>query len=191
MANPFPALFDVRGVAADDMLNIRRDPSAGSPVIGTFPPDATGIEVMGTDASGRWALVNTGEQSGWTAFRFLSPTGPDHSFPQGTDLSCGGTEPFWTLRMTRDVTRDVTRDRSARFTLFDDPPLTFAGVTLHDGQGVTHKTLLDFGSGHAAVITRSSCDDGMSDRAFALTVDLILAGPAPRLYSGCCSIAPR
>lgn len=44
-----PTLFDVQDVAAGDVLNIREAPNAKAAIIGTLAPDATGVEVVGTD----------------------------------------------------------------------------------------------------------------------------------------------
>lgn len=93
-----PTLFDVQDVAADDVLNIRETPDAMAPIIGTLAHDATGIEVMGTDRSGQWGRVNTGERGGWVSMRFLtyrSDVWQPEKLPAG--LTCGGTEPFWSF----------------------------------------------------------------------------------------------
>lgn len=64
-AEVYLALHDVTGVAANDVLNIRENPDAASPVIGTLAPDATGVEVILVDDG--WALVNAGERSGYAS----------------------------------------------------------------------------------------------------------------------------
>ena len=46
-AQDFPALFSVTGVANSDVLNIRAEPSAQSPIVGHFAPHQTSIEVVG------------------------------------------------------------------------------------------------------------------------------------------------
>lgn len=45
-AQDLPAVYDVAGVAADDVLNVRAEPSAEAPVLRTLAPDAGGIEVV-------------------------------------------------------------------------------------------------------------------------------------------------
>ena len=57
-AKGLPALHDVTGVAADDVLNVRARPDASAPVLGALTPDATGVEVV-ADAI-RSAVVSTG-----------------------------------------------------------------------------------------------------------------------------------
>ncbi|MGR3466510.1 MAG: SH3 domain-containing protein, partial [Shimia sp.] len=66
-----PALFDVTGVRADDVLNIRTEPTARAPIIGSFAPDETAIEVLERSPSGTWGRVRYGEQMGWSSLRFL------------------------------------------------------------------------------------------------------------------------
>jgi hypothetical protein len=74
-AQDLPALFRVTGVAANDVLNIRAEPSARAAIIGSFRPDAGGIEVVALSADGRWGLVNSGEQAGWSSMRYLMHQG--------------------------------------------------------------------------------------------------------------------
>ena len=45
-AQDFPALYRVTDVAANDVLNIRAQPQASAPVIGSFRPGQRGVEVM-------------------------------------------------------------------------------------------------------------------------------------------------
>ena len=66
--------FVVRGVASDDVLNIRSGPSPRHDVVGTIPPDATGVY----GAGGRrqigqsvWREVTYGGVRGWVNDRFL------------------------------------------------------------------------------------------------------------------------
>ena len=101
---PLPALHDVQGVAADDVLNIRSAPDAGAGVIGALAPDATGVEIVERSDDLKWGLVNSGEGAGWVALRFLQrQAGQDHGqFPPVA--ACSGTEPFWS--MTRDAGAD-------------------------------------------------------------------------------------
>lgn len=92
-----PTLFDVTGVAADDVLNIRQLPDADAPIIGTLSPDAKGIEVV--EDTGGWGRVNSGEGSGWVSMRYMAyrtDVWHEGALPDG--FSCFGTEPFWSLK---------------------------------------------------------------------------------------------
>ncbi|MDP5306963.1 COG3650 family protein [Paracoccus spongiarum] len=175
-----PTLFDVTDVASDDVLNIRSEPHAGSPVIGSLAADAARIEVV--EERDGWARVNTGEGSSWASMRFLSPrsdTWQEGALPQG--FSCFGTEPFWDLQAEGDslVLRspdnpDDARPRQAVLGsgIFRDPMRAVLGRDL------------------TLVAVPQLCSDGMSDRLFGLRATLVLQDGTPRLLSGCCSIAP-
>ena len=180
-AEEFPALHAVTGVAADDVLNIRARPDAGSPIIGTLAPDAAGVEVVGT--SGKWARVNTGEGSGYAALRFLvREPGPAWNALLSL-LVCFGTEPFWSLEI--DPQAGTTRYLTPEDQAPDPDPITglwpaepwarSAAVGLPDG---------------LAVLTGQACSDGMSDRAYGIAVDIFRTGPGGTArVAGCCRLA--
>lgn len=183
-----PTLFDVSGVAAGDVLNIRETPSGRAAIIGTLAPDAEGIEVVGTDPSGRWGQVNTGERSGWVSMRFLNyrtDVWEEGAVPTG--MVCAGTEPFWSFRIEggsliwQDPEQKISmsgvqiRDRG----FFRDPR---RGLFVEDDHNII-----------AATITPAQCSDGMSDMAFGLETTVLMQSRSEpvRMYSGCCSIARR
>ena len=62
-AETLPALHNVTGVSAGDVLNVRAEPTAGASVIATLAPDAADVEVV--EQRGNWGLVNAGEVAGW------------------------------------------------------------------------------------------------------------------------------
>ncbi|MCZ0961297.1 COG3650 family protein [Paracoccus benzoatiresistens] len=175
-----PTLFDVAGVAADDVLNIRADPNPTAPVIGTLAPDATRIEVV--EERRGWVRVNTGEGSGWVNSRFLTyrtDVWNEGALPQG--WQCFGTEPFWAFIPQGDsvvlggpdTPNDMRKVQSVLSTgVFRDPTraVVAEGMTL--------------------VSTPQLCSDGMSDRLFGLRAELVIQGNQPRMLSGCCSIQP-
>ncbi len=183
-----PTLFDVTGVAANDVLNIRSAPNASAPIIGTLSPQARDVEVVGSDATGRWARINTGEQSGWAALRFLAYQvdiwTPDTLPPT---LHCLGNEPFWSFRprgdlvvfSTPEVPESVMRLQQVLTTgMFRDPRRSVSAQD--DSRRMT------------AVIVPMECSDGMSDRAYGLDVTVVLEGSGqPQMLTGCCSIAPQ
>jgi len=183
-----PTLFDVTGVAANDVLNIRSAPNASAAIVGTLSPQARDVEVVGYDATGRWARINTGEQSGWAALRFLAYQ--VDIWTPGTlppTLHCLGNEPFWSFRprgdlvvfSTPEVPEIVMQLEQVLTTgLFRDPRRSVSA------QGESRRM--------TAVIVPMACSDGMSDRAYGLDVTVILEGRGePQMLTGCCSIAPR
>ncbi len=175
-----PTLFDVTGVAADDVLNLRERPDASAPIIGALAPDATHIEVV--EERRGWGRVNAGERSGWVSLRFLAyrtDVWQDGALPRG--FSCHGTEPFWNVAT-------------------DGGDLVLDGVDLpaqrHDigailGTGVFRDPMRAVLADDLTLIaTPQICSDGMSDRLFGLRASLIRHGSSPQLLSGCCSIQP-
>lgn len=180
-AEDYPALHDVTGVAADDVLNIRAAPDASSAIIGTLAPGATGVEVIAVE--GDWAVVNAGDGSGYAALRFLARSDAPLWSTLDAPLDCLGTEPFWSLEI--DPAEGQTRfqtpeDTEARVAPLDTrwPALPWsasAALGLPDG---------------LAVLLPADCSDGMSDRRYGLAVDIFLTGPERDRLSGCCRLRP-
>ncbi|MBV0891153.1 SH3 domain-containing protein [Paracoccus sp. Z118] len=179
-----PTLFDVTGVAASDVLNIRERPDASSPVIGELAPDARGVEVV-AERSG-WAQVNAGERSGWVSARYLmyrTDVWEPGALPP--NLRCIGTEPFWGLTQEAGGMVFSTPDGGERAmelrTVMDDGHFRspVRGLIAGDSQGRL-----------TAVIRPEQCSDGMSDRRYGLSGTLILdgSGQSSRMFSGCCLI---
>ncbi|WP_147126615.1 COG3650 family protein [Shimia ponticola] len=184
LGDPFPALYDVTGVASNDVLNIRAEPSARSPVLDHFAPFERDVEVIGTDSSGKWARVAAGEQMGWSSLRFLArQAGQDGGFlPE--QLFCHGTEPFWNLDFQADHTTVLDRLGSDSLS-YEMSPLAMAANAPN-----THGAL-----GHGALgamtlsVTRQSCNDGMSDLVFGLSATVIYEDTfGADVLSGCCSL---
>lgn len=189
-AQSFPALFDVTGVASDDVLNVRARPGAGSDIIGSFDHLRGNIEVLYTTADGHWGRVNSGEESGWTAMRFLvrQPGQDDATVPK--PLFCGGTEPFWNAL--------IGTEKHLRFDVMDGPNRRLTELSTVNAVGRSDK-YASFWAGQdtsiVTVVTRTACNDGMSGRAFGFAADFVLL-PAPgsgqgpgQLFSGCCSLS--
>ncbi len=66
--------YDVAGVAADDVLNIRAEPNASAEIVGTYQPDATGVRTSG-NAAGDWWEVEFDGATGWVKSTFLALPG--------------------------------------------------------------------------------------------------------------------
>lgn len=188
-AQALPALYDVIGVAGDDVLNIRAAPSTSASIIGGLAQTATGVEVVALSADGKWAQVNTHEASGWASLRFLRAQGRPDWFALRSDLKCFGTEPFWSLAFdpAQETVRLTTPDG-------DSPAQDIISHWLGSTwQPVAAMQFASEDGGGVAVLRGQACSDGMSDRAYGLTLDLFLqpsaSGPATSLH-GCCSLAP-
>ncbi len=180
----WPALFDVTNVASDDVLNVRVEPSADAPILGKLGPAETGVEIIAANADGTWGLLNTGEGSGWASLAFLErqPGQWEEGFPRVTQ--CFGTEPFWSLDLAQEI--PVFDQAGLGETLLTVAEET-ASVNRTDRQAIT----LEGNLGQATVvISASSCSDGMSDRAYGLTGDIVMPGEDGVYFvSGCCTLA--
>ena len=181
----FPALYDVTGVASNDVLNVRAYDSAGSDIIGALAPNATGVEVVRLNDNGRWGLVNTHEWSGWASMRFLRRQAGQEGWAFPARASCYGTEPFWDLNLWPGGPVEYSRagDPTSQFSLRSQ------------GGSANRPDRYSFladraGTAMIGVIARQACNDGMSDREFGLTLELMLwKGAALEHVSGCCSLA--
>ena len=177
-----PEYFRVTGVASDDTLNVREAPDGSSTDIGDLPHDATGVEVI-TQENG-WGRIIWFEGNGWVSMRFMEPDPvpmiADTTLPQG--LLCGGTEPFWSLRLSAD---NATYSDVTGTTL----PMSLLDARVASGR-VDFPQALRFtaeGAGAMSIIRAQSCSDGMSDRSYGYAlVQLLRAGEDERFLDGCC-----
>lgn len=172
-----PTLFDVADVAMDDVLNIRLQPDAGSPVIGTLPPDAKGVEVV--EERRGWGRVNSGEGSGWVSMRYLTyrvDVWEPGALPE--HFRCIGTEPFWSVKAEGGEVVYDTPEGAERQQL---RAVLDTGIFRYPTRAVLGETL-------TLVATPQICSDGMSDRIYGLSATLIRDGEQPQMLNGCCLI---
>ncbi len=192
----WPALYDVSGVASDDVLNIRSEPGAAGDVIGTLRPDAKDIEVIRANDPQTWGLVNTGEGSGWVSLAFMErhPGNWDGSFPE--IRQCFGTEPFWSLAYDPPEIVFSAPDMPPRAGLISG---LYSSLSRRDSFAYSG-SFFPAETGERVVqlfVQTESCSDGMSDRQYGISVQMLLRQPTAEgdnsgtgLYSGCCSIQP-
>lgn len=192
----WPALYDVTGVASDDVLNIRSEPGVTGDVIGSLEPDAVDIEVILPDDHYSWGMVNTGEGTGWVSLAYLARQ-PGQWLGQFPDIrQCFGTEPFWALDVSKPGVQLTSPDQPAISGLITEKygsasrrdRFVYRGQLNIDDAGPLELSLS---------LRMEQCSDGMSDRAYGIEVDMLVADPEitdgsheSGLYSGCCSIAP-
>ncbi len=176
----WPALYNVQGVATNDALNVRRLPDVTSEIIGTLAYDAKNIEVVDVDDEREWGRVNIGDGSGWVSLRFMErdPRWAG-SFPPIT--ACYGTEPFWNLTRTTAQT-DLE--------YFNDVIESVSETLDFTSQNRVDRFGMIIGNS-SAFIMEGSCTDGMSDRYYGLSIEVMteISG-APAMLSGCCTIQP-
>ena len=178
IAPALPQLYDVTGVSADDHLNIRALPDATSDIIGRLAADATDVEVTALSLAGQWGRINHQEQTGWVAFRYLAPRAVA---PGLSELSCFGTEPFWTMNFDPDgVLFLSTPERSEIHPVTS--PIPVAGIGTDTFFGLQFDWLLD-GVPATGLILPGQCNDGMSDRRYALNFVGLTTG-----LKGCCTL---
>ncbi len=181
-----PSYWRVTGVAPDDTLNVRADPSGSAADIGDLPHDATGIEVGAVDASGNWGRIPWQEGNGWISMRFLAPDPqpliPGAELPQG--LLCAGTEPFWSVRLSGGGASFSDMGGSSEL-------LSLIKTFTPEGRGpfpvmLSHRSAT---AGSIAVIEPVDCSDGMSDFTYPWRVLFLLSTSAgDRLMDGCCQL---
>lgn len=184
----FPVLGNVVNVASDDVLNIRIDPDHQSELLGELAHDATNVEIVGTDETGRWGLINSYEASGWVRLSFIDiPEQPKwHHFE--TPLTCFGTEPFWDFELNVGATEARYRDLDMKLTEYE---VTWTSEIAARQGGTIGLGAGDLNRGFSAVIENQMCHDGMSDRENALRLRLFIHenGEAYGL-DGCCGLSP-
>lgn len=180
----YPALYDVTGVAPDDVLNVREGRSASNPIINSLAPNQRNIEIVDVSDDERWGLVSFPDGSGWVSMRYLvrQPGRDPRYLPK--PIGCGGTEPFWGLRIDNQKAQfDMMGGTSRVFTpIWEDIP---SGM-----QAVSYAVKMqDNGEDITAIINRNQCSDGMSERVYGFEIDVILSGQSGnRYYTGCCSL---
>ncbi|OZA04657.1 MAG: hypothetical protein B7Y02_16245, partial [Rhodobacterales bacterium 17-64-5] len=173
-AEVFPVLADVAGVAADDVLNIRDKADPAGAIIGVLAPDATGVEVLAVE--GGWALVNSGEGAGYAAVRYLRLDDGAPWYALTAPLACSGTEPFWGLDAN-------PASGTAEFWAADPAETQVNPIgTLWPGEAWAERAAFAM-SGGTVVLSPGLCSDGMSDRAYGISVDIFLSDPAGGRYS--------
>lgn len=185
-AQELPALYRVTGVAADDVLNVRAEPDAGAERIGALPPAAAGVEVVELAAGRRWGRVNLAGTSGWVSMRYMAHEGGPDWRSLAAPLSCFGTEPFWGL----DIAAGAAE---ASYSGLVIAPRALGPAEVWPGPifGAPSVGLLFGGQAGFAAIRGETCDDGMSDKLYGLSILLFLRdrgeGGAGGL-SGCCTL---
>lgn len=179
-AQDLPALYNVTGVAQDDVLNIRAEPDADAAIVATLPPDLAGVEVIALSADGDWGRVGLPEGNGWAAMRFLIRQETDIGvIPR--PLRCLGTEPFWSVTLGPDGQTHATPEDSEPLALVSEA-VAEAGYLafLADQQGGLW----------SVTIAKTECSDGMSDRVYGFAAHVFRQREAGHDFrTGCCLLS--
>lgn len=180
----FPTYHRVVGVAANDVLNIRLEASAKSPIAGSFSPNDSNIEVI--DVRNGWGRVIVGESNGWVRMKYLAETPiatiTGSRVPEA--IQCFGTEPFWDLTSFGND-RVVFSNANAQQTEF----------SITNASSVSARQTMDVvwmrsvNTTGAAFFNRQYCSDGMSDRMYGQQVLFSLTANGQALgFEGCCML---
>ncbi len=182
-----PSYFEVSGVAANDVLNIRQRPDANSEIVGSFTPGEKLVEVV--LRNGNWGYVMTGEQMGWVSTKFLTPIEVPRigqsSIPVG--LKCLGNEPFW------DITLD---ENSVSLSNMGEEDQAFNIVTAggYLARGGWDGFIVASGQQSMMTVVLSTgvqCSDGMSDRDYGWRADMLITdNSGTQGKTGCCTLQP-
>ena len=184
-AQEYPALFNVTDVPFGDVLNVRAGPGVNHPIIATLARDATGVEAVGTNESGRWTRVSMGEISGWASTRFLTRTGPNWDQGLPAPLYCSGTEPFWSYE--RQMGGGNWSDFEAQGQPYAE---VWSGSAAGRGPSMFAMELDSGTSSMTAFVRRGICSDGMSDRDYGIIAQFVRrANGQTVLLDGCCSLS--
>jgi hypothetical protein len=175
-----PLRLSVTGVARNDVLNLRAQPDARSPSVGSLPSDATDIDVVAQPTQSLdWIMVQKGRARGWANARFLSY---GHRL-EGTlplRLRCAGTEPFWGV--------EVGYGRADANLAFDQRRARLALATPIPAAARPRLWLLPSANprdpASFLLVERRVCSDGMSERDYPFTVAVRLGDT---VLSGCCN----
>lgn len=189
-ASPDPsARYRVSGVAANDVLNVRAQPSAAAPIVATLAPDARNIVVTGVrtleGTQTWWEVLPARGGPGWVNARFLAIDGSEAKTEGEFPLRCGGAEPFWSLEIAGGEARYAAPDEN-------DAALRAGAWIDAAGRPPGYRFVVPLTragrSGYVAVARAENfCTDGMSDFDFPFLTIVIL--PEGRVLEGCCARA--
>ncbi len=181
-----PHLFEVTGVASDDVLNVRSAPDAGSPIVDKIAPGSRGVEVIALNDAGTWGKVSAGEGNGWASLTYLTELPlPDEGIPPG--MSCVGTEPFWSITFHVD-----TADFSDPTGAWSNLPMVAARSGLPWGSAAFGFDIETPTGQTNGIIDAAQCSDGMSDREFGWKVTVLRQqSHGAALEHGCCTLDQR
>jgi uncharacterized membrane protein len=92
----------------------------------------------------------------------------------GGDISVLGTEPFWAVGFEGEVMSYSGLDRPEQTAPRPEPVVA--------GSTATWTTTTEAGNPLVVILTEAECSDGMSDRTYPLTAEVVISGEA---LNGC------
>ena len=180
-----PRLYDVAGVAPDDVLNVRAGPSAAADIVATLPPGRTRVEVIGLDDSAEWGRIGLPEGEGWVALAFLAPRDLGAA-GMAPGMRCIGTEPFWSLSFEDGAATWSAPGEERRFPVASDRSVPSSAAHLYGWAETGDAATL------SGTIVAAACSDGMSERPWGWTTGVVRrTGGGVELLSGCCTLSSQ
>ena len=180
--------YSVTGVEENDYLNVREQANASSSIITRIPYDGTGIERIKDETNDveDWWKIRWQDKQGWVNKHYL--TAANGSKPKETPkkddkaaLSCGGTEPFWGLKITKKQMTYMPMD-GEKITL----PITYNQTSENDTSLAGIYAEKGNNRITAFLAKVPACSDGMSDIEYPYSVSVLIN--KKHVYSGCCHI---
>lgn len=176
-----PIIYEVIGVGESDVLNVRAGPSGRSRDLGDLLPGQQ-VEVTAFSDNGNWGQILWEEKEAWVSTRFLQVAelfGDDFS-GMPLNLSCAGTEPFWSVRISPGAQFGFSEVES-------EVAWSFIETSVMSSN--THRSNYAFNTSRfTGFLRRAECSDGKPDLNYSWALDLLEKGENARLWSGCCSI---
>ncbi len=185
--DPLPALYNVTGVASDDTLNIRRMPSGKSEKFDVLAHDATFVEVIALNETGRWGQINTGEAGmGWVSMAYMAPV-ENGTFVEWPHMRCSGSEAPWYFEFEQGAAAAYSYGYTDPVAL--SASAIRAGSEGFRGHGIaaTSPTLTV-----TATFRQDICESTMIEMARGIRAVVVATGAdGTAVHTGCCSlIAP-
>ncbi len=175
-------IYSVKGVEKGDYLNVREQANASSPIVTRIPYDGTEIERIGNevDSTGNWWKVRWQDKQGWVNNRYLTTVSPLKQEGKAI-LSCGGTEPFWSIKITKTQMTYVPMDGN-RLIL----PITYNKTSENNTSLAGIYAEKDNNRIIAFLEKVPTCSDGMSDIEYPYSISVLIN--KKHVYSGCCHV---
>jgi len=187
-------LYAVTGVDADDYLNVRQKATARSAIVTRLPHDSVGVRRLEGDAmtaGNRWWRVKWQGKQGWVNKRYLKPvsdpivatssSSSSKSNSKTATLHCGGNEPFWGMKITKN---------SLSYSPMDGQKLNLPVMFNKTSENNTSIAAIYAKQGKQQILAMlqkvSACSDGMSDIGYPYAIAVIIN--KQKFYSGCCHV---
>ncbi len=194
-------IYKVRGVAADDHLNMRNAAGVqGSKVVATIPPNGSGMVATGREkklGQSTWVEVHWSGKAGWVNKYYLTQ---DTAVAQAADkqpaaqpktgkgsdvfMRCGGKKPLWSMQISESQLKIKIMD-GTEYTA----PVEFRKQSENNTSiAVVAGRRPAKGALTAAFLQKVEvCSNHLSDKKYPYAITALLDGS--RAMSGCCEIS--